>query len=173
VADWTPDLSWIQPDLAVGAAFPCEQAASLATDHGVGAVIDLRSEACDDEQALRTQGVWFLHLPTPDMMGVSQAQLDTGVAFARRAARSGRRLLIHCQHGIGRSALLALCVLTDRGLEPMTALTLAKDARLKVSPSEAQHAAWVAWLSRRQPHIEPPSYHQFGCVAYRHLAQNA
>ena len=43
--DWTPNLSWIQPDLAVGGSFPVEASALLARHHGVQAVIDLREEA--------------------------------------------------------------------------------------------------------------------------------
>lgn len=166
MAAWTPNLSWIQPDLAVGGSFPIEAAAQLARDHGVAAVIDLREEACDDCAALAACGITFLHLPTPDLLGVTQPMLDTAVAFARRAA--GAKLLIHCEHGIGRSAIAALCVLVDRGLEPLAALMLAKDRRALISPSRAQYDAWAAWLARRGP--AAPSYHDFGVIAYRHLA---
>jgi protein-tyrosine phosphatase len=114
----------------------------------------------------------FLHLPTPDMTGASQAMLDLGVAFAARAVEESRRLLIHCEHGIGRSATLGLCVLADRGFEPIAALRLAKDARALISPSQAQHETWVQWLRRRHPGCAPPTYHDFGVVAYRHLARS-
>jgi protein-tyrosine phosphatase len=167
------NFSWITPDLAVGGAFPRGAAASLARDHGVGAVVDVRVEECDDPEELAACGLKFLHLPTEDLCGVSQAMLDEGVRFAREAASEGRRLLIHCQHGIGRSATVALCVMADRGFSPMAALSTAKDARALVSPSKAQYEAWVGWLRRRAPHASPPSYHEFGCVAYRHLAQRA
>jgi hypothetical protein len=167
---WTPTFTWIQPDLAVGAAFPIEQAACLAADHGVGAVIDVRSEACDDAQVLERCGLRFLHLPTEDMCGVSQPRLDEGVAFAEAASAAGRKLLVHCQHGVGRSALVALCILTARGHPPLQALSLAKDARVEVSPSEAQYQAWAQWLGRCT-RLPPPSYHEFGMIAYRHLRQ--
>lgn len=169
---WTPNFSWILPDLAVGGAFPIERAACLAADHGVGAVVDVRSEACDDADALAACGLRFLHLPTIDMAGVSQPMLDDGVEFARAAAAADLRLLIHCQHGIGRSATLALCVMVDRGLSPLEALSIAKDARVLVSPSEAQYAAWVRWIERRTD-ATAPSYYDFGMIAYRHLAQSA
>lgn len=168
-----PNFSWITPDLAVGGAFPRGTAASLARDHGVGAVVDVRVEECDDPEELAACGLKFLHLPTEDLCGVSQPMLDEGVRFAREAATEGRRLLIHCQHGIGRSATVALCVLVDRGFAPMDALVTAKDARALVSPSQSQFAAWTEWLRRRAPQASPPSYHEFGCVAYRHLAQSA
>jgi predicted protein tyrosine phosphatase len=169
VEAWAPNFSWITPDLAVGGCFPVEQAAALATQHGVGAVIDARAEACDDAAALRSCGLRFLHLPTVDMTGVSQPMLDAGVRFARDAAADGLRTLVHCQHGIGRSAILALCILVDRGQAPLQALATAKETRALLSPSEAQFRAWVAWIERhgRGP---APSYHEFGVIAYRHLA---
>lgn len=161
------DHHWIVDDLAVGGAIPAETIALLAPSYGVGAVIDLRAEACDDAAALARHGVAFLHLPTPDRRGVSQARLDHGVAFARRMASEGRRLLVHCEQGIGRSATLALCVLVDRGRAPLEALALAKAARAAVSPSKHQYEAWMRWTARRAPQAARPSYHEFGCVAYR------
>lgn len=167
---WTPTFSWIQPDLAVGGAFPIEHAACLVGDHGVGAVIDVRSEACDDPRVIGRCGLRFLHLPTEDMCGVSQPRLDQGVAFAEAAAADGLKLLVHCQHGVGRSALVALCILIARGLTPLEALSVAKDARGEVSPSEAQYQAWAKWIGRRTQ-LAAPSYHDFGMIAYRHLRQ--
>jgi hypothetical protein len=173
VSDWTPNLSWIAPDLAVGGSFPAGQATRLATEHGIGAVIDVRAEDCDDPEELAACGLRFLHLPTEDMVGVSQPMLDRGVAFAADRRGERLRLLIHCEHGIGRSALLALCVLVDRGLAPIEALSLAKDARALVSPSQSQYEAWTAWIGRHAPRAAVPSYPEFGMIAYRHLAQRA
>jgi hypothetical protein len=166
---WTPNLSWLAPDLAVGGRFPPGRAALLAARHGVGAVVDLRAEACDDPRELSACGLDFLHLPTPDHHAVDQAALDRGVAFAAAARRAGRRLLVHCEHGIGRSATLALCVLVDRGLAPVAALSLAKDARACVSPSPAQYQAWARWLARRAPPVAAPDFAVFRAIAYRHL----
>lgn len=172
-AAWTPNFDWVAPDLAVGGSFPAGCAVRLAREHGLGAIVDVRSECCDDPEELAACGLTFLHLPTEDLMGVSQPMLDAGVEFAGRMAAEGRKLLIHCEHGIGRSALVALCVLVDRGLPPLQALLQAKDARAKVSPSQHQYEAWAEWLGRRAPHAEIPSFHEFGCIAYRHLAQPA
>lgn len=165
---WQPDFHWLTDDLAVGGCFPMDRAHELASDHGIGAVIDLRQEDRDDEARLRAAGINFLHLPTPDLAPASVAMLDQGVQFAREHIRSGRKVLIHCQHGIGRSALLSLCVLVDQGCSPLDALNLAKDRRAAVSPSRSQYDGWAAWLGRRGQ--SPPDYHTFGCIAYRHLA---
>jgi protein tyrosine phosphatase (PTP) superfamily phosphohydrolase (DUF442 family) len=170
VETWEPNFSWITPNLAVGGSFPAGAATRLAREHGFAAVVDVRSETCDDTAELHACGLRFLHLPTQDMFGVSQPMLDAGVAFAAEIAAQGGALLIHCEHGIGRSATLALCVLVDRGLAPLQALTLAKDARDRISPSRSQYEAWVEWIGRRSPGVAVPSYPDFGVVAYRHLA---
>lgn len=166
---WRVNFDWVAPDLAVGGRFPCGVATQLAREHGVGAVIDLRSEACDDTAELTGCGLRFLHLPTPDTMGVCQPMLDTGVSFAREARAEGRRLLIHCEHGIGRSATLALCVLVDRGVAPLEALAAAKDARHLISPSESQYRAWTGWIARHWPQVAIPTFHEFGMIAYRRI----
>lgn len=166
-----PDFDWIAGGLAIGACFAPGSAAMLASEHGVGAVIDVRLEACDDPAELAACGLRFLHLPTADHCGVSLPMLDAGVAFARDAAQDARSLLVHCREGIGRSAVVALCILVDRGLPPLEALSQAKAARAKVSPSRAQYESWANWLRRRAPRATIPTYHEFGCVAYRHLAE--
>lgn len=165
---WAPDLHWLTDRLAVGACFPIKRANDLARNQGIGAVVDLRSEDCDNEALLRAAGIDFLHLPTPDLQPATPQMLDRGVAFARSHIRNGNKVLIHCQHGIGRSALLSLCVLVDQGFDPLEALLLAKDAREVVSPSYEQYRGWAEWLRARGK--APPDYHSFGCIAYRHLA---
>jgi len=170
---WSPNLSWITEDLAVGGSFPAGKAAALASEHGVGAIVDVRSEACDDPEELAACGLRFLHLPTLDHHAVAQPMLDKGVAFAGKARADGLKVLIHCEHGIGRSATLALCVLVDRGFAPLEALSRAKDVRVLVSPSPAQYEAWVGWIARRAPRAKAPSFDAFKAIAYRHLVQRA
>lgn len=162
------NLDWITPQIAIGGGFPEAEAERLAREHGVAAVIDLRSETRDDEEVLKRHGMTLLHLPTDDHCAISPAMLDEGVAFARERLAAGERLLIHCQAGVGRSALLGLCVLVDQGHPPLDALILAKDRRWQVSPNPAQYAAWAAWLERRGQ--AAPDFAAFAAIAYRHLS---
>jgi protein-tyrosine phosphatase len=131
-------------------------------------VVDLRIEACDDEAVLRRHGLDVLHLPTIDHDAVSPAMLDDGVAFAADQLAAGRRLLIHCEHGVGRSALLALCVLADRGMTAAgRARTRQEPPLAGVRPTRRQYEAWQAWLAARG--LEPPGFDAFAEIAYRHL----
>jgi predicted protein tyrosine phosphatase len=167
------DLHFVAPGLAVGACFPMEGAARLAAEHGIARVVDVRVERCDDEAALRLHGIRLLHLPTEDTRAISQARLAHGVAFVEEGLDRGEAVLVHCQYGIGRSALLACCVLVARGAPPLTALEAAKRARPVVSPSPEQLAALAAFSARikdtRGAGWEVPSVEALGAIAWRHL----
>lgn len=170
---WTPNFSWITPQLAVGGSFPEANAERLATEHGIRAVVDLRGEACDDEVLMHRHGIALLHLPTPDMCGVTLAHLDDGVAFACEWIERGERVLIHCEHGIGRSATLALCVMVSLGDAPLEALERMKARRALVSPSPEQFACWCGWLEQHRARLRAawrvPDFDAFQAIAYRHL----
>ena len=166
--EWSPDFHWLTDRLAVGGRFPIERSAQLANEHGIGAVVDLRAEDCDDQPALSAAGIDFLHLPTPDMEPASADMLERGVSFVQAHIEGGDKVLIHCRHGIGRSALLSLCVLVEQGWEPLDALAHAKNVRAVISPSRPQYDGWAQWLSSRRKAV--PDYHRFGCIAYRHVA---
>ncbi len=163
------NLSWITEELAIGGCFPEDRVEELVRAHRVGAIIDLREEACDDEALLRRHGVHFLYLPTADFHGSSREMLDEGVAFAQAHIAAGRRVLAHCHFGIGRSTTLVLCVLVARGYAPLEALALAKAQRALVSPSQQQYKAWAAWLVARRHGA--PAFEAFAEIAYSHLRQ--
>ena len=167
------NLSWITPTLAVGGRLTDAELERLRKDQAIAAVVDLRSEALDDVEILRRQDIAFLHLPIEDHAAVPPIVLDTGVAFLSRHVTAGYRALVHCEHGIGRSATLALAVLVEQGFSPLDALKLAKDRRERVSPSPAQYDGWREWLRHRQLGSGEswviPSFESFASVAYRHL----
>lgn len=167
------DLSWITDHLAIGGAIVPTQIAAVARE-GVSAVVDLRGEACDDRWLLAQHRLELLHLPTLDFAPISPAMLQRGIAFVTGHVGAGRRVLVHCACGIGRSAMLALCVLVEHGHTPIDALALAKQRRSCVSPSVAQYEAWARWLEARR--IERgaswrvPTFDEFKAIAYRRVA---
>ena len=159
-------MSWVTPHLAVGGSFGMEEAVELAREQGIERVVDLRSERCDDEEVLRSHGVVLLKLPTDDGCAVSQEMLDEGVAWVDAQLDAGRRVFVHCEHGIGRSALLAVCVLVFRGHDPLEALGLLKQARRKASPSPQQLEAFRTWVSRRAAGVPVPPLEALGRIVW-------
>jgi predicted protein tyrosine phosphatase len=167
------DLHFVTPELAVGASFPMAAAARLARDHGIGRVVDLRVEDCDDERVLKVHGIELLHLPTLDCHAISPSHLRDGVAFAVEGIERGSRVFVHCQYGIGRSALLALCVLVALGDGPLDAMSRLKEARPAVSPGPEQLEAFVEYsreIGAKSGGSWPvPSVQRLGAIAWRHL----
>lgn len=167
------NLDWIDAQLAVGGRFPMEAAEQLAKREGIGAIVDLRIESRDDEDSLRVHGLEFLHLPTEDCCAIAPGMIDDGVTWVRTRLDAGTRVLIHCEHGIGRSALLALCTLVAGGTTPLDAMNRVKVARPVVSPAPEQLEAFRTWVGRYRQRtgapIEVPSFDALAWVAYAHL----
>jgi len=167
------NFDWIDKQLAVGGRFPMEAAEQLARQEGIGGIVDLRVEACDDEAVLRVHGLEFLHLPTQDACAIAPRMIDDGVEWVGARLDAGTRVLIHCENGIGRSPLLALCILVARGIGPLDAMNRLKAGRPVVSPAAEQLEAFRAWVGRwRQrtgARIEVPSFDALAWVAYSHL----
>jgi protein-tyrosine phosphatase len=167
------DLSWITDTLAIGGSFSSADIPLLTTQHRITAIVDLRSEACDDQPLLARHGIACLHVPTIDFAPISAAGLARGLTFVAEHLAAGRRVLVHCAKGIGRSALLGLCVLVELGHAPLEALELAKRRRGCVSPSPQQYEAWASWLAARRSARgaawSVPSFDDFQAIAYRHL----
>jgi predicted protein tyrosine phosphatase len=168
------DLHFVAPGLAVGARVLAGAVPRLASEHGISRIVDVRVEDCDDETVLRTHGIRLLHLPTADTTALSQERLRHGVAFVSEGLDRGERVLVHCQYGIGRSALLALCVLVSRGEAPLVALERVKRARPVVSPSPAQLVAFIAFAASHRAEgarWEIPELRELGTIAWRHLRE--
>jgi len=50
----------------------------------------------------------------------------------------GGRVLIHCEHGVGRSALLTSAVLVYEGMHAQDALQLVQEKRWQAAPNHRQ-----------------------------------
>jgi hypothetical protein len=145
-------LDWVMPGLGLSGSVPTQVVPRLAGEHGVRHVVDCREEACDDAALLASHGVSLLHLPTPDHQPLSPRRLEEGVAWVSERLARGEGVLIHCQWGIGRSAMLALCVLVHHGRTPLEALEQAKAARSAVCPGRSQLRAYLTWCEGWRTH---------------------
>jgi len=133
------NLSWITDHLAVGGRIRPEDIRVLGS-LGVTHVIDTRSEYMDDKVALGNERIELLYLPTPDTCPLSVEQLMQGAVWANEKICEGGRVLIHCEHGVGRSVLLTCAVLVNSGMYASDALTLVKQKRWQASPNQRQVA---------------------------------
>ncbi|MDP2708210.1 MAG: hypothetical protein Q8O70_12020, partial [Burkholderiales bacterium] len=67
------------------------------------------------------------------------------------ALAEGKNLAIHCRQGIGRSALLAACLLIMTGVDPDTAFQRLSAARGCAVPETAEQREWVRKFAQELP----------------------
>ena len=135
----TLNMSWVTEHLAVGGRIRPEDIKALSRV-GVSSVVDTRSEFCDDKEALAQEHIDLLYLPTPDTYPLSVEQLMEGAQWANEKISHGGHVLIHCEHGIGRSVLLTCATLIYGGMNASDALRLVQTKRWQAAPNQRQVA---------------------------------
>jgi protein-tyrosine phosphatase len=113
------------------------------------AELGLGSEA----EQCAAQGIAFLAFPIPDR-GVPKSRLDTVKVVEEVAAfvQQGRAAAIHCRAGIGRSSLMAACVLAVLGHDVDAAFDMIARARSTPVPDTDEQREWVvSFAGRYQP----------------------
>jgi protein-tyrosine phosphatase len=133
----TLNMSWVTDRLAVGGRIRPEDVKTLSKV-GITSVVDTRSEFCDDKEALAQEQIELLYLPTPDTYPLTVEQLMEGAKWANEKISRGGRVLIHCEHGIGRSVLLTCATLIYGGMNASDALHLVQKKRWQAAPNHRQ-----------------------------------
>jgi protein-tyrosine phosphatase len=133
------NMSWVTREMAVGGRVRGEDIPALARA-GVTHVVDTRSEYSDDQRALAREKIELLHLPTPDTYPLTIEQLREGAAWVQERIEQGGRVLIHCEHGVGRSVLMTCAVLVYGGMSSHDALALVEEKRWQAAPNHRQVA---------------------------------
>jgi protein-tyrosine phosphatase len=131
------NMSWITPHLAVGGRILPADIPRLA-QKGVTRVVDTRAEHEDDAEALGREGIKLLYLPTPDTYPLTVPQLQEGSHWVNEQIAAGERVLIHCEHGVGRSVLLTAAALVAGGMSATEAVTMVQRRRWQAAPNHRQ-----------------------------------
>jgi protein-tyrosine phosphatase len=119
---------------------------------GVDTVVSLLtpSEVADldlaQEKALcEAHGMYFLTFPIPDRsVPSSKETLLNLVKELATLLTDGKTVVIHCRQGIGRAALVAICLLVQAGLDPETATARVSVARGYSVPETLEQKRWIA-----------------------------
>jgi protein-tyrosine phosphatase len=103
-----------------------------------------------EEEVCRRAGLHFLHFPVLDRgVPASGAAFSELIGALAAELRQRRGVGIHCRIGVGRSALVAACVLGALGLPLETAWDSIQQSRGLSVPDTAEQRNWVAnWLAR-------------------------
>ncbi|MFZ5812985.1 MAG: protein-tyrosine phosphatase family protein, partial [Thermodesulfobacteriota bacterium] len=127
------ELTFVTPHLAVGhAPMTHEQLDSLKAQ-GIGAILNLCAEFCDLHDIEAQAGFEVYYLPIPDEEAPPLPELEKALAWLDEAVYLGRKVLIHCRHGIGRTGTVLNAYLLRRGLGHAMAARILKPLRAKPS----------------------------------------
>ncbi|MGA9545860.1 MAG: dual specificity protein phosphatase family protein [Candidatus Sulfotelmatobacter sp.] len=130
---------WLRDDIASWKAGHVDGVLSLLTPDEERD-LDLRDEAGE----VRKQGMGFTSFPIPDrQVPRSEAKLSEVLEGVTRALSSGRNVLVHCRQGIGRSGLVAGCLLVKNGMSPGAAVDSVSAARGVPVPETAEQRDWI------------------------------
>lgn len=133
------NMSWINEQIAVSGALTDRDIPRLK-EEGINAIVDIRSERSDNEGLIREYGMDYLRVKVDDTFSPSFRQLEDVMGLVGPLLEAGRKILIHCQNGCGRSPLVVVAVLVKRGMKTADALRLVKRRHPKCGFTDNQQS---------------------------------
>ncbi|MEF2144071.1 MAG: dual specificity protein phosphatase family protein [Desulfovibrionaceae bacterium] len=109
-------INWVTDHLAVGQAPMSVAQLDSLREQGVDAIINLCGEFCDLHDIEAEHGFEVYYLPLPDEEAPELAELEKALEWLDESIYLGKRVLIHCRHGIGRTGTILNAYLLRRGL---------------------------------------------------------
>jgi len=102
--------------------------------------LDLKREARD----VKAQGMKFVALPIPDRQ-VPNSESEVSAVLDRIDAdlSAGKNVAVHCRQGVGRTGLVAACLLVAKGIGPEAAVKTLSAARGTPVPETADQRRWI------------------------------
>jgi protein-tyrosine phosphatase len=119
--------------------------------NGVDTVVSLLTPAEVEEMELQNEGIYcrqnkieFVSFPIEDRM-TPTSDGDTTHLIERLDSHlaHNKNVLIHCRQGIGRSGLVAVSLLLERGLSVPNAVERVSGARRTQVPETSEQLAWI------------------------------
>jgi hypothetical protein len=132
------ELTWITPDLAVGYAPMSYAELESIESQGIDAIVNLCAEFCDLHEIEEKTGFEVYYLPIWDESAPDMEEIEKALVWLDEAIYLGKKVLVHCRHGIGRTGTFVTSYLLRRGL----GLKLAKK---KMEHSRACATSFSQW----------------------------
>ena len=130
---------WLEDDIASWKRAHVNVVLSLLTANEEREM-DLRKEAGE----VRAQGMDFTSFPIPDrQVPGSEAKWSEVLDRVAYELSTGKNVLVHCRQGIGRSGLVAACLLVKKGMSPGAAIESVSAVRGVSIPETTEQRDWI------------------------------
>ena len=152
-------LTWVTEHLAVGQAPMSYSQLDSLKNQGITAILNLCAEFCDLHDIEREAGFEVYYMPVPDEEAPELVELEKALAWLDEAIYLGKKVLIHCRHGIGRTGTVLNAYLLRRGLGHKLADKTLKNLRSKPANFDQwwtirKYGRKSGKLSVREPSLE-------------------
>jgi protein-tyrosine phosphatase len=101
-------------------------------------------DLANESRAATSEGMTFLSFPIPDrQVPSSEHEVTKFVEKMDTKLANGKNVVIHCRQGVGRSGLIAACLLIAKGWLPETAIQELSSARGLSIPETGEQREWI------------------------------
>lgn len=136
-------LNWVTKQLAVGHAPMSYDELQSIRDQGVDGIVNLCGEYADLHQIEKSYGFEVYYLPVDDDQAPALRDLEKALEWLDESLYLGKKVLVHCTHGIGRTGTFVTSYLLRRGFS-------LKLARQKLKKTRAEFTSFYQWWFLRK-----------------------
>ena len=134
---------WITTEIAVGYAPRSHDDLTTIREQGISTIVNLCAECYDLCDIEKNAGFDVYYIPIPDEEAPAILELEKALAWVTDCTNAGKKVLVHCRFGIGRTGTFVAAYLMSKGHSLKAALR-----KMKHTPSLPMSRNQYVFLDR-------------------------